>query len=53
VSYQTVNLHKDTHKMLEEIKEAGYKVKSAPTKAASKSAIIHELVSKLHKKECK
>ena len=38
--------------MLEEIIESGYKIGNQ-VKKASKAELIHELVSKPHKKECK
>ena len=51
-THKQANLYIETHNMLEEIIESGYKIGNQ-VKKASKAELIHELVSKLHKKECK
>ncbi len=48
-----VKIHESVHVMLEEIIKSGYEHKGMPHKKPSKASIVTELVSKLHKKECK
>ena len=53
MSGKPVKIHESVHVMLEEIINSGYQHKGMPHKKPSKASIVTELVSKLHKKECK